>query len=306
MYFEPELFYQSYISKYHKYKATYLNKMIAGLEENYLKEFFGEDTSDEDRDSIRRTLKSELRQNYFHAIESFFELLFALNPDGKESFDDKNILFNITNSNWQKNYAFINRIAENPEILNFLDKKINFQGHHVTVGHYLFYMGIFNNKEFIKDILESIGAIKYGITILAKDFSDRTEYNSYKHGLRIVPMFSKVTFVDPKTVKPLMNVNLEDSMSFYTKGSKKDELSVVTKIQNHERDYKMTLFCSELIYSLINFRRLSLKFEKDVKANLPVEVPIFGKDVIEKSNSINKGIVQIKTTVKISTPHKKS
>ena len=49
-------------------------------------------------------LQAELRQNYFHAIESFFEIFFALIPDGEKVPDNTNIVQRLVKSNWRKNY----------------------------------------------------------------------------------------------------------------------------------------------------------------------------------------------------------
>src|SRR5690606_21107611 len=116
---------------------------------------------------------------------TFFELLFSLNPKGKKVYDDEFVLFNLTNSKWQDNFTRIKKIAENENELDFLDEKISFLGYEITIGHYLFYMGIFDKSKFPKelfdDINESIEAIKYGVRIIANDFISREEYNAYKH-----------------------------------------------------------------------------------------------------------------------------
>ncbi|HEY0262341.1 MAG TPA: hypothetical protein VGB95_04900, partial [Chitinophagales bacterium] len=152
-------------------------------------EIYGENMTETAKDVFRRTLKSDLRQTYFHAIETFFELFIALNPKGKKRFDDENILFNLTNSKWRKTYEKIKQIAEDENALDFLDEKINYGNYNISIGHYLFYFGWFNNNALSQDFFESlpsiINAIKYGIRIVARDFIQRDEYNAYKHGLRI-------------------------------------------------------------------------------------------------------------------------
>lgn len=43
-------------------------------------------------DNTKFILQAELRQNYFHAIESFFELFFALVPDDVKIPDNTDIV----------------------------------------------------------------------------------------------------------------------------------------------------------------------------------------------------------------------
>lgn len=301
MIFEPKTFFQTYLKDYHKTKATYLKGMLDNLSK-VEKTYFGKKLTDEGRDTIRRTIKSDLRQTYFHAIETFFELFFAFNPQGKKVYDDEFVLFKLTNSNWKDTYNKIKKIAENGSELNFLNEKVKFMNYEISVGHYLFYMGIFDNgkfpKELFVDIDESIEAIKYGVKIIAEDFIKREEYNAYKHGLRIIPATSKLIFADAKTMEAIIEWDLTDSMSFYAKTKSDDELKVVTKLFDPERDYQMTLFCSNLIHHLVYYRRVALKFAKDVEKNDPVLITTFGKEPIDKCNKVNVQVQDLVHSIK--------
>ena len=64
----------------------------------------------------------------------------------------------------------------------------------------------------IKSIKNSYKGIAKGILILAKDFSDRDEYNAYKHALRIYPSMQKLIFADHKTLKERISFDLSNSM----------------------------------------------------------------------------------------------
>lgn len=92
MVFEPNLFYQVYMKDYHKIKATYLINIIRN-NEKFQKELFEEEFPSIKEDDFIKTLKSDLRQTYFHSIETFFELFFALIPKENNIYDDKNIMF---------------------------------------------------------------------------------------------------------------------------------------------------------------------------------------------------------------------
>lgn len=290
MIFEPKTFFQSYQKDYHKIKAFYIKGLLDNLDK-FENELFGDKVDDEDREAIKRTLKSDLRQTYFHAIETFFELFFALNPKGKKVFDDEYVLFALTNSNWKQTYKKIKEITENENALDFLDEKIVFLNHRISIGHYLFYIGIFSTVKFPKEIFdninESIEAIKYGIRVIANDFVNREEYNAYKHGLRLIPSATKFMIAEAKTMDIKMEWDISDSMSFYLKTKYPDELTVVTKLFDTEKDFQMTYFCSNMIHHMIFFRRIMLRFKKDKNKFEQFPITFFSKESIEKCNKIN-------------------
>ncbi|MCB0538991.1 MAG: hypothetical protein KDE33_15875 [Bacteroidetes bacterium] len=301
MIFEPKIFYKTYLKDYHKTKAIYLKKIIDYLPK-YESDFFEKELTPSDRNEFKRMLKSDLRQTYFHSIETFFELFFVLNPKGKKILDDEFVLFNLTNAKWAKNYEKIQEIADNPKTLDFLDEKITFLDYSISIGHYLFYMGIFSKENFPPEIFEgieeSIDAIKFGITVLARDFSKKEEYNAYKHGLRIIPAVDKLKAIDAKTMKKSIEFDLSESMSFYQKTSNPNEITIITKLFDSERDFAMTYFCSNLIGHLIKFREIAFDKNKDKKKDERFPITFFGKEPIEKCTKINVEVQDIKYTIK--------
>ena len=308
MIFEPKIFYKTYLDDFHKFKAILYKKVLEDLPK-YEMEMFGQELEKENRDTFRRTIKSDLRQTYFHSIESFFEIFFALNPTDKPNFDDLNILFNLTNSNWKVNYDKITKIASGDTSLDFLDDELTYNGHITTVGHYLFYYGLFDKtklpNDFFEKAIQSIDAIKYGIKIIAQDFVDREEYNSYKHGLRIIPATSELMLADAETMEIKLRWNLEDSMSFYSKTKDPNELKINTKLFDTDRDYSMTYFCSNLISNLIFTRQVSIYKEQKIKENKQMAVAFFGKKEIEDCNKMNVEIQDLVYSVKRVTTEKK-
>lgn len=297
--FEPKLFYQTFLTEYHKFKIIPLIKILSDLPK-YEKEFFGKEFDKEDRDAYKMILKSDLRQAYFHSIETFFEILFSLDPTDKETFEDEYILFNITNSNQRKTFERIQRISTDESELSFLDKETTFQNINITVGHYLFYFGIFPNEklksEIFDEIKSSLDAIKYGIRIIAKDFSDREEYNSYKHGLRIIPALKQFMIAQADTMEIKMSWDLSESMSFYFRTKNPDELKMITKLFDTDRDFQMTFFCSNLIFNMVYYRRVA--FYKNSIMEKEIPIPMFGKEEIEKCNSTNVKMQDLVYTVR--------
>ncbi len=296
---EPKIFYDTYLRNYHATKATYLKHILDHIDKFEI-EFYKKELDGDSKNEFRRTLKSDLRQTYFHSIESFFELFFALNPKGKKVLDDENVLFNLTNSNWKENYRQIKKIAENDNALDFLNEEITVIGKKVSIGNYIFYMGLFSMDKYpeIKSqIEESIEAIKYGVRIIAQEFIDREEYNAYKHGLRIIPAVSKFMLADADTLEIKFTWDLTDSMSFYAPTKDPDELMVVTKLFDCERDYLMTLFCSNLINHMMFYRKISFNPSKE-KQGGQIAVTFFGKEPIEECNKVNVKIQNLVHTVR--------
>ena len=301
MIFTPKIFYDAYLKDYHQTKAIYLKKILDELP-RFEKEFFGKELNTELRGNFRKTLKADLRQTYFHSIETFFELFFALNPRDKKVLDDEFILFSLTNSNWSNNYKEIEKISKNPTLLDFMDERIEFLGYDISIGHYLFYMGIFSKEKFSTEVFEeinqSIDAIKYGIEILSNDFTKKEEYNAYKHGLRIIPASKKIMIADPKSMKSVKEWDLSDSMSFYLKTKNPDELTVVTRLFDSDRDYLMTCFCSNLIGNLISFRQVAFDRNKNKNSEETIPLPFFGKEEIQSCNKVNVSIQNLVYTIK--------
>lgn len=295
----PDIFFQSFQKDFHRIKAIYLIRM---LEENEKFEtIFYEETLDEDEKfNFKLALKSDLRQTYFHAIETFFELFFGLNPRGKKPNSDRDLIFTLTYSNFSETYKKIRDIAENENSLDFLDEEINFLNHKVTIGQYLFYMGFVKDNmdaNLRKRIDESIEAIKSCVRILAKDFTTREEYNAYKHGLRIMPTTTNLAFADAETGEVKFVWDLSDSMSFYTKMKDREELRMVTKLFDTERDYKMTILCSDFIHYMVFFRRVSMRLKGDEGKFDKVEVGFTSQEVVNEASKINVEVQNLIYTV---------
>jgi hypothetical protein len=268
----------------------------------YENDFFEGELDKDGSDCFRKTIQSDLRQTYFHAIETFFEIFFALNPKENPGFDDTNILFTLTNSDWRKSYNKIKKIASGEMSLDYLNDQISWHRYNISIGHYLFYFGLFNKEkfddEFFAHVNESIEAIRFGIKKVAEDFVEREEYNSYKHGLRIIPAISQLLVADVDSLEVKVKWDLSDSMSFYSKTKDKNELRVVTKLFDSQRDYEMTLFCSNMVSNMIYYRQISMYKEKDKRTGTQIPVAFFGREEIEKCLKINVDIQNLVYTVR--------
>lgn len=294
-----DLFYQFYQKDYHKIKASYIKESLDNLDkETESPQFAGEMF---ELESVQRTLKSDLRQTYFHSIETFFELFFAFTPIEDTTLDPGDIMFKLANSRGSQTTDKIAQIAQLNESLNFLDEKINYLGYEITKGHYIFYPGIFSQASFPKKVFnrieDSIDAIKLLIKIIATDFTNREEYNAYKHGLRLIPASSKLMIADVETMNVQFEWDTSDSMTFYLKTKKPNELKTVTKLFDVNRDYQMTVSCSQLIHSMIFYRRIMHRFDSDVNKFTQIPIAFFGKEAIEQSSKSNVIIQDIEHTI---------
>lgn len=279
-------FYSSYLHDYFGYKLfLYSNTLFAiGKFENdsgiHKKRGYK-------RKQLEVVLKSEIRQTYFQSIEALFEIIFALKPEGKKLFDDE-IHMRLANSNWRKNYKSIEKIATDINELNFFDEFINISNiGDVSIGKHLFFFGVNPKstklpKEFINSIPGSIENIKKGLQIFAKDFTKRDEYNSYKHGVRIIPAFKSLTLVDADNMKSLENFDLSDSMTYIVTNDKGLKTTYKTRIFETKRDFELCKLATMLISNIISLRKASLKLgDKEVAI---YSFPFDNFDDIEKSN----------------------
>jgi hypothetical protein len=278
---DPKIFYKSFQVNYYDYKQLSLKYILENTDKLNLDKV----VLDYNKKDFERAIKSSIRQTYFHAIETLFELIFALCPNQYGLINEVEIIRTISISRFP--YKKIEGIAKDEKNLEFLDQEIHAGDKKFTLGHFIFFIGI-TKKEMVKELNDNLEVIKHGLQILAKDFSDRREYNSYKHGLRIMPALKSFTLASPTNKDLKLTWDLEDSMTFYTE-NKSGELEFITKTFDSDRDINMTSFCSNLIWNIITLRRA--RFFKD-KQEIPIL--LFDKDSIDKAQKQNVKIQDLK------------
>ena len=286
--FKFEDFYSLYQYDYYVYKLVTLKSILDDSKE-FKQKFIGEKIQDFNRKDFERVIRNEIRQTYFHSIETIFELIFALEPT-KEELEDFELLPNLINSKWRKNYDRIDSIAKDQKNLDFLDSDLDISGQKISVGQYLFYYGILPNNTSeilnsqLKLIPSSLSAIKYGLLFLAKDFSKREEYNSYKHALRIFPAVTHFTIMDQEKKKILMKWDLSNSQTYVNMAADKSEIVFTTRLFDTDRDIGLSLFASNLISNVILLRKAAFKQLKKTEKLL---ILFFGKEEIKKISKVN-------------------
>lgn len=261
-------FYSHYLKEYHAIKALYL-KTLLNNHDKLNEELEKHEAIQDLTKNSKFVLQADMRQNYFHCIETFFELFFAFLPKNGVVPDHHNIIKLLVKSDWKANYKSIQDIADGTFSLDMFDEKIEFLGYDTTIGRYLFYPGMFDTSKFTEEFFKladkSIIAIKSAIKSLAADFSQRDEYNAYKHGIRIFPSYKSIHVVSVDDMKEKISWDLSNSVSFYTFNDKLKESKITTKLFDSERDLLMTRLCSNLIFTLINYRDIMVNPDKKRK-----------------------------------------
>ncbi len=156
-------------------------------------------------------------------------------------------------------------------------------------GQYLFYYA-FKQDKLPPGLEDCVGAIKHALHLLATELSDTAEYNSYKHALRSLPAITELAFAKPETMEIVMSFDTKNSMTYFQE-LKNNSFSYHTKAFDSERDYKMTLLASNLIYNIIMFRRASIV--RDLPA---VPLAYYSKESIDACVQRGDGSFQFKST----------
>lgn len=276
-------FYSQYLKEYHTIKAIYL-RILLHNHDKLNEELEKYNTIQDATKNSKLVLQADMRQNYFHCIETFFELFFAFLPKGGVIPDHHNIIKLLVKADWKTNYKLIQEIADGTFSLDVFDEQIDFLGYRTTVGKYLFYPGMFDpskfTEEFFKLADQSITAIKSAIKTLAADFSQREEYNAYKHGMRIFPSYQSIHFVSVEDMKEQVKWDLSNSVSYYTFNDKLKESKITTKVFDSERDFLMTRLSSNLIFTLVNYRDIVVNPELRQKRER-IKINFFDLDAVE-------------------------
>lgn len=252
-------FYQNFQADYFAYRQKRLKRELDSLllAPNPIDEIV--EYSHEDH---LRSIKIDIRQTYFQAIETVFELIFSFKPTNGRLRDDL-VLANLIKR--KDHYEEIRKFADDKDGLKFLDDEFDLGSYgKINAAQYIFY-GVLTNDQIGGHMQESLKAIKKILKIIAKDISDRKEYNSYKHGLRIFPVSSSLSVHNHQTMEKILDWDIKDSMSFIEKDEKTGQVDVITKLFDPERDHNMTIMCNNLISNIFVIRR-STYLPKDVKS----------------------------------------
>lgn len=253
-----------------------------------------------DTDQTRYTqfIKSEIRITCFHAIETLFELIFALEPKGGDLRDEK-ILHSLVTSKQSVNYGRIGNIASGKDNLDFLDE-ICIQEGQIPVWIHIFYFhqNLNMSEEGKEKFADTHKGIKYFIKNIAGIFSNREEYNAYKHGLRIMHTVNYVSIGLENDPSPFVD-DLSDSMSLLTleKDSKTgNHVAEIVDIISFDTDLDMEII--QICYYMIN-NIISRRKSFFVLAETNTKGSLFPLDDMKKSLAPNiRGRIRTRTPLR--------
>lgn len=300
--FAPVEFYKAFLLDFFILKsATYKNVLdnLDLLEAQVLK-----DVTDYSREDYRKTLKGSIRFTYFHSIETLFEIIFAIERGIRyvsEENQDQLILHRLSKSEFSKNFERIRLIGQRSDVeQSKLWDKIYFKSvdREIPILQYIFYYLLdAKNSDITPEEWRLLGpsleTISNTLSVLAKDFSDRDEYNAYKHGLRIIPLASRFALFESQNRDAIKDMDFSDSMTFVKEVD--NEIRFITKAFDTERDFKMTAIASQFIENIISIRR-GVYF--DTKAF----VRFFQKDLVEEITKTNVPARELTVTLKFDKP----
>ncbi len=278
-------FYRKYPIDHWIYKVIILKNVI----DNYdsVKELLLKDLKDVVDEDCINVLKAEIHFTYFQMVEALFELIFAL-----EKKKDKLLWLFLTISPFRMNFRRITKIAKGNT--DFLDKRMELpSGKKISLIQYIFYFGAdfpISGTE-MKSNLENI---KEFLILIAKDFSDRRVYNSYKHSLRFYQSPAGIELgeiLDEDKINPILKVAAEDTFSFLFK-NKEGNVELRIKAFDYERDINMINFSHNLIQNIINLRKRYF-FTRKEKA----KAWMFNKIDLEKLNESKYNLIELKSVI---------
>lgn len=260
-------FYANYAYDYYIYKHGTL-KAILDNAEKFEQEFLTNIVQGTDQTRYAQFVKSEVRITCFHAIETLFELIFALEPkDGV--LRDERILHSMVTSKQSVNYGQIKDISTGKDNLEFLDK-ICIQNGQVPVWKHIFYFRQNPNmsEEGNAKFADSLNGIKHFIKHIADIFSNREEYNAYKHGLRIMHTVNFVSIGVADDPSPFVD-DLSDSMSLLTleldPKTKKPVAEIIDVISfDTHVDMEIIQACYYMINNIISRRKAFYVFGETI------------------------------------------
>jgi hypothetical protein len=268
---EPEIFYKLYPYEYWISKANMLKSKIDNGDSAYDDIGMGAYGSDPDR--YQKMLKYELHFTYFQQVEALFELLFAL-----QTLEDKYIWFNLSDANGRESYGKINEIAEGELDLNDQDVELK-NGQTLPFLVWSLYL-CYPEDLSKKSITKSIEKTKRLLTLAAKDFADRSAYNAYKHGMRVLPMLDSFSFSDSESKEKLVSFDLSNSYSYLDIQKDEGFYKEITTTYSVEQDLFKIQVMTLIMANIIESRKAKFYDEDTIKVNTFADI-----DLVEKVNN---------------------
>ncbi len=252
-------FYKKYDPDYWLYKISFLKNCHSGFAK--IKEVLTEDMAEVVDDDYKRVLRTEIHFLYFQMVETLFEIIFAISKK-----DNRDLWLALSFSDWHDNYAEVLNLNETSDLfIRSVDTMINGNKVQISLLRWVFYF-VYPSKMNEGEWKDNLEKIKDLLLIFSRDFSDRAEYNAYKHSLR----FYNSSFS--------MSIGLAGSGQVHNIGSSPDSITYLERQMKKEgtaykptgnvlrtikpfhveRDIKSCLIIHSMIKNIIETRKYSL------------------------------------------------
>ncbi len=263
-------FYRTYNPGYWLYKIH----LLKNSHDNYesINDALKTNLSEVEDDAYKRMLRTELHFLYFQMVETLFEIIFALSRPG---FDNRDLWIALTFSSdrqtvfYSDSYKKIKEFSEgklkDPDLSGKVITEIQGGKVEMPLLQWIFYF-VYPLKMTENEKAKNLENIKNLLHVFAEDFTDRGEYNAYKHSLRFYNAPVSMSIMSPKSQAKLMLGKSNDAITYLEEYNKKDktgktqancQIARTTKPFNFERDYRCCMTINELIKNIINTRKYS-------------------------------------------------
>jgi len=223
-------------------------------------------------ENLKRMLRTEIHFTYFQMIETLFEIIFAISEH-----NNKYLWLALTFSNDRKTdfysnaYTKINKFSKGtlhkPDFGKLVKVELaNKEIMEIPLLRWIYYF-IFPTDMTPRQWVDNLERIEQLLRVFAKDFSDRGEYNAYKHSGRY---YSSKFSLNIGLKGKKKNYNLghsEDAVVYIDEEIKKDEngkfkktgrLWKVVKPFDYLRDYKCCEIINYMIKTIISTRKYTI------------------------------------------------
>jgi hypothetical protein len=253
-------FYRMYDPDYWLYRIMLLKNSHDDFEQ--LKSSLTKNTEETIDKDFRRVMRTEMHFLYFQMIETLFEIIFAVSES-----DNRDLWVALTFSDFRNNYKKIAELNDRSAI--FIERmKAEIEGKQIEIPalRWIFYF-IYPSKLTDDEWNKNLENIKLLLLSFARDFSDRGEYNAYKHSLRFYnsPFSMAIGFTGSKQMHSLGSS--EDCITFLEEQKKKDsdgklqatgQIMRTQKPFDFQRDYERCILIYAMIKNIIYTRKYTI------------------------------------------------
>jgi hypothetical protein len=246
----PEEFYNLYQTKFWSHKATALMEAMRKKEQ----ELLAESSSDLEGQQYLANLQMEIHFTYYQAVEALFTLVTAFH---RRRINNKELWFylaQLSKGNQQKKVR--DTVSETAQgKTDYLDELVSLgSGIPMPLIQYLFYydaqLGMSPGE-----VSMNFDNIKKLLVRMAVDFSNRSAYNAYKHGLRLYSQGeSSLRLVNIEDPNEIHEFKMRPAIVIL-KTERDGTIAQVAEAFDYKRDFQMIEIASGLIHNIIESRR---------------------------------------------------